>query len=490
MQPVPKKAAPGHLGGLGQGFVDITPNPDPHAVPGPNEGGNYKVPSLSAVLMTDFDADGRDEVIYSPAGWEGSTVAPLAYAYQDGVLRRLPLVFPPHTSVRAGADMDGDGISDLVLDGPGILWGNGKGGFSAPDWLTGTQSSSWAAIALADMDGDGWLDVIQVRNPMITGGRDLAVYAHVSGRKFKYLPEVIAQPSGGWVSSVGVVSVDKMPTLVVGVERQQPDDPPPMRFYRPDKQGVWRGFDPLPQTNPALMAMASPMGGVACDLDDNQRTDFVFALNPDTLFWSDGWKERSDATGIRRLPVLPGHVYPPMGWALGCLDADGDGRLDLLEVYGNDATSFVDPTHDSGPQPIKLFSIDKQWKARDLTAAAGLGRLGQWHSLTMGDVDGDGAPDFGVGGWGDLPRVYLNRTGVPTAAVRLRTQHGQPAVAARVESASVRWDATSVTPLSQSDTMVFVTRTNGQATVHFADGTVQTGAVKLGQGTIIAAVAP
>ena len=480
-----RDAKPGGRFEHNEGFIDVTPDPPPFYVPGPFQKGNQTVPSLGAVLLADLDGDEQDEVIFSPTWQEDSYTTPLVYRLQEHTLVRQPLLLPARVSVRAVADMDGDGAADLVLDGPGVSWGDGKGGFSAPKWLSPSEGSNWLPLALADMNGDGWLDILQVASPGLAGNRDVLTYLHAGGRNFLAKFDIVEESQASYVDSLGVARLDEIPTLIVATERINNDQPVPPRFYRKDVKGVWTGFSPFPGAVPASISSGAPMGAAVCDLDGNGRLDFAVALNPDTLFWSDGWKERSDVTGIRRIPIMPGHVYPPMGWAFGCMDIDGDGRLDLLQAYGNDASGFVVKSNEAGPQPIKAWTFGDDWLARDLTATVGLGRLGQWHSMSIGDIDGDGAPDFAVSGWGETPRVYLNRTGVPTAALRLRTRHGQPAVAARVESGGSRWDQVSVSPLSQSDTRAFITRTTGTAVVRFVDGGEASVPIRFGQHYVV-----
>ena len=442
---------------------------------------------MEAVLLADLDGDGRDEVIVSPTWDEGPATVPAIYRWNGLALQRVPVNLPSRVSVRAAADMDGDGAVDLVVDGPGILWGDGKGAFPSAGWFTSNDFSSFEPVALADLNGDGWLDLLQVRGPGLEPGHDTLSFVHSAGRNFEPKHDLLDQPDVGFVDSLGVVLLDELPTLVFANSNHVPPLP---RFYRADATHIWRPFHPAVQGGPNLLLKATPMGGVACDLDGNQRIDFAFALDPDTVFWANDWWDRSNVTGIRQLPIRPGYTWPAMGWAFGCFDIDGDGRMDLIEACGNDVGGFMDPKHNSGPQPIKAYTFSPKWKATDVSVSVGLTRMGQWHSLTTGDVDGDGAPDFAVGGWGESARVYLNRTGVPSARLRLRTAHGQPAVAARVDAGGARWDTTSVSPLSQSDTQVFITRNAGTATVRFADHGVKSVSFALGHSYVVQAAAP
>jgi hypothetical protein len=80
------------------------------------------------------------------------------------------MVFGPGPQPKAivVADMNGDGIPDLIESNPlgetiGVMLGNGDGTFKAPVTIS-TGTNSPYALAVADMNGDGNLDVI-VANP-------------------------------------------------------------------------------------------------------------------------------------------------------------------------------------------------------------------------------------------------------------------------------------------------------------------------------------
>jgi hypothetical protein len=158
------------------------------------------------------------------------------------------------------------------------------------------------------------------------------------------------------------------------------------------------------------------MGIGACDLDGDGNTDLAIALNPPTAIFSGTpsgtFLDQSQSTGIWALPPISPHPYPPMGWAFACLRIAG--RPVLVEVFGNDDTSYLDPRNDAGPQPIKAWTLTGDgWHMGDATDSLGLTALGQWHTVVTGDLDGDGEPDLAVGAIGDQPRVYLNRTRTP-----------------------------------------------------------------------------
>ena len=73
-----------------------------------------------------------------------------------GVLFSTTLLFAPAAGPLAVADLDADGIPDLVTGG-GVLLGNGDGTFQR---AVASESRFLDSLAVADLDGDGVLDVV------------------------------------------------------------------------------------------------------------------------------------------------------------------------------------------------------------------------------------------------------------------------------------------------------------------------------------------
>ncbi len=467
--------------GIGH-FVDVSPTL-PWAVqqqpPGPVQD---PVPEIVAVVLADLDGDGRDEVIVSPR-WAQPTRAPVVFRWADPGLVVAPITLPDGVDIRGAADMDGDGTVDLVAEGPYILWGDGHGGFgpavplfdptcnlgqgTGPTVPVNCGSVENDPFALADMNGDGWLDVLQFYPGPASVDQAVEVFVRTGPRSFTLTPDLLDLVSRSNCDSMGVAEIQGSPTLVLNVNHGT-TIPLPMFFQR-GSDGRWHSTDLLPPGAASLgIAEGAPMASTACDLNGDGRQDYVVMLDPQTDVFqgtSSGLLlDRSDTAGLLAPSPVPGYVYPPMAWAGACLDLDGDGRTEIIQACGNDVGGFIDPRHDSGPQPIRAWTrVGDTWQMGDLTQSLGLGQLGQWHSLTVGDIDGDGAPDLASGGFGVAPRVLVNRLGVPTAAVRLRTPHGQPAYNVHVDvpagpgrAAEHLISSGNVSPLAQPDAIVFV----------------------------------
>jgi hypothetical protein len=121
-----------------------------------------------SIVIADFNGDGRPDITISTMdeGTYNSYIEVLPGqgngTFGDGLLTAVPV-----NGVIALADMNGDGLPDLVLSGlnnntlqdsTGVLLSNGDGTFHAGNFLT---SPYWTgAVAVADFNGDGHPDVV------------------------------------------------------------------------------------------------------------------------------------------------------------------------------------------------------------------------------------------------------------------------------------------------------------------------------------------
>ena len=126
--------------------------------------GQYFDSCQSPPAMGDFNADGlidisaldtcdgvADVFLNSKNGFQGATSYPITFG-GDAI---------------AAADVNGDGILDLVTDGVSVLLGNGDGTFRNTG---GISSGASGSVNIGDFNGDGTLDVLAGASVLLGDG--------------------------------------------------------------------------------------------------------------------------------------------------------------------------------------------------------------------------------------------------------------------------------------------------------------------------------
>jgi hypothetical protein len=138
----------------------------------PNVGG-----STGQGVIADVNGDGKADYVVT-SNQAGAT--DVFFGNGNGTFQ-APTVIPSSTTSLAAADVNGDGKLDLLAVANGspnqllVYLNTGSGSFSAPmSYSTGgTAWNGWTALATADMNGDGKLDVVVANS----GNNNVAVLA-------------------------------------------------------------------------------------------------------------------------------------------------------------------------------------------------------------------------------------------------------------------------------------------------------------------------
>lgn len=276
-----------------------------------------------------------------------------------------------------------------------------------------------AALAgIGDVDGDGRAD-LAVGAPRASAGAQQAglvrVHSGSDGRElWRVLGTSAYEGFGSALAGAGDVDLDGVPDFLVGAPRGNP--PSGSAFVLSGADGSvlwsWSGLAGGDRYGDAVAGPGDADGDGWPDLAIGAPYDDVGGLNAGRV------ELRSGRTGALLLQ-LSGQPFDLLGSALASPgDVDGDGRADLLVGA---------PLSDE-----KSFNAGKALlvSGRDgavLLAVRGSGigdQLGQ-RLAGLGDVDGDGRPDLGIGAPGadhgaldsGSVRVHSGQTGLVLLAV-------------------------------------------------------------------------
>ncbi|APR88415.1 Putative aggregation factor core protein MAFp3, isoform C [Minicystis rosea] len=162
--------------------------------------------NASAMTFGDFDGDGKLDAALCLWRQNGITILP---GKGDGTFakdRPIQIATDGPAAAIAAADLDGDGHTDLVVSTGGsllVILGKGDGTFASPRPVAGAPGA--ASIATADLDGDGRIDLV------LAGGDVTAALINTDGGTFRITETV---PSSGKLR-VADVDGDGIPDVLL-----------------------------------------------------------------------------------------------------------------------------------------------------------------------------------------------------------------------------------------------------------------------------------
>ena len=388
--------------------------------------------SGGGVAALDYDRDGWCDLYYTQGGKDPAAPSQLAldelFRNESGQgFKRVTVpaaVFEDRFSQGvASGDIDNDGFPDLYVANLGLnrlLRNNGDGTFSDITSEAGLKETGWStSVAIADLNGDGSAELFSVRyagGPEITTREcrdpdghigvcrptlfpaevDLVAVSSGDGRFQEVCSEaglnlpdgrgfglVVADFNGDDRLDVFIANDQTANFLMLQTEASSV----PLRFVEQAVQsGVAFDRDGYPQ---------ACMGVAAADINDDGRPDLFitnFAEESATLYVSQPYGSYADLT---RDAQLRDSSYHPLGFGTQFLDADLDGRFDLVVLNGHilDAPEIGKP---AAMLPQLFRGLPQLRFAEVLTAdpASFFSQRRIGRGLCSLDWNRDGLPDF------------------------------------------------------------------------------------------------
>ncbi len=340
------------------------------------------------------------------------------------------------------ADVDNDGLVDVYLTAFGanrLLRNAGGGRFSDVTTRAGVGDPRWGtSCAFGDYDRDGDVDLfvanyvqfdprtVPARGAtrdcqfmgvdVFCGPRNLtgeadALYRNNGDGTFTDVARQAGVLDPGYYG-FGVVFADLTgdgwPDLYVA------NDSVPNLLFRNNRNGTFSEDGLLSGVALSVDGRAQAgMGVAAGDYSGDLRLDLVVTnfSHDHTTLYENG--ESGLFTDVSYAAGVAATAGPYLGWGVGFVDADNDGRLDLFVANGH-VYPEVD-RHGVGSryaQRNQIFRLERAGRFRDAGAQAGPGLLVEKSSrgAAFGDYDNDGDLDVLVANMNDRPTLLRNDT--------------------------------------------------------------------------------
>lgn len=364
-----------------------------------------------SLAVDDFDGDGDLDLVY---GFDVDTTdtSSVHYLYLqpegglDQAWTATELAYFNTGSGYALADIDEDGVRDLISVGPPqILLNKGGGVFEElpfPDLPVGMNDMNLRDLAPADYDNDGDIDLYAGMNGTgaTTGGevalrRDFLVVNDGAGKLLVRADAFPSDAATGKAFDATWFDYDHDGDQDAYIANDIGNITGANQLFVNDGGD----FSTAPESCGCAIETTG-MGVDAADINGDGFLDlYVTAADQqvllETVAATNTYVDYSDTVKA---------FYAEMGWGAVFLDYDNDGDQDILVALGS-ITHTGEPTQPG--EGIGLLASDGG-VYHDASVEMGLDQAGGYRTIVVNDLNQDGVLDFIAGDVGYRPQVYVS----------------------------------------------------------------------------------